>query len=811
LGLYQSGCSSAPQPDERGGVSTSALGSFNVLTRGYDNTGARANVSETILTVANVHTPYFRKLFKMHVDDRVYAQILYASAVTISGTSQNVVYVLTANNTLYAFNADTGSFISGVNFNGAYRPPTHSEVGDVPGKGGDPDFPGNVGAISTPVIDGTTGTMYLVTHTLENGAGVFRLRALDMTTGNDRAGSPVVITARGFNPQYENQRASLALFHGSSQTTVYFGFGAYADGGPWHGWLMAYDATTLAQTGTFNSTPTGLYGGIWQSGAAPAIDSSGYVYVATGNGDWDGVKNFGESVIRLAPRTLTVASFFTPYNWSNLNSADFDLGVTGPTLLPGSNTWLAQGSKEGKVYFLQNTALGGIHMGSDSVYWFQATHDTCGAPCNGDGPLMFSGTVLWNSPSGLNVYAWGQGDYPRDYRVDPTHRTSVAQPAAAQLRSYGGSMSLSSNGSQVGTGILWATTPVGVPPPQNSAQGPGVLYALRAEYLPQTLYSSSNLARDATGWYANFNPPVVANGKVYVPAFVDASGSTDVYAYGTVPATTVGIFRPANTPNNHTTEGQWLLRNSNSDGGPDSTFYYGGQSDIPVVGDWTGSGVTTIGVFRPANTPDNPTTQGQWLLRNSNTPGSPDINFYYGAPGDIPVVGDWTGSGVTAIGVFRPANTPNNSDSRDLFLLRNSNTPGPPDFTVYFGPSGASNDIPVTGDWIGGGITAVGVFRQANNTNNPTTQGQWLLRYTNTTGDPDNTFYYGAPGDLPVAGSWTRNGKSTVGVFRDANSAYNMTNNSQFLLRNANGPGSPDIIVNYAALGGPAVVGGWKL
>jgi hypothetical protein len=806
LGLYQSGCSSALRPDERVGVNTSALGSFNVLTRGYDNTGARANVSETILTEDNVHTPYFRKLFSMHVDDRVYAQILYASAVTISGTSQNVAYILTANNTLYAFNADTGAALWSVNFNGAYRPPTSTDVGArVPG-----DFPGNIGALGTPVIDGTTGTMYLVTHTEENGVGVYRLRALDMTTGNDRAGSPVVIGAPGFDPQYESQRASLALFRDSSHTTVYFGFGSYGDRGTWHGWLMAYDATTLARTGAFNSTRTLAGGGIWQSGAAPAIDSLGNVYVATGNGDWDGVNNFGESVIRLASRTLTVLSFFTPYNWSTLNGGDLDLGVTGPTLLPGSTTQLVQGSKEGKVYLLNDTNLGGMHSGGDTQIplWFTATQDTCGG-C-GYGPLMFSGTVLWNSSSGLNLYAWGQGDYPRAYQINTATKTVATLPSAQGLRSLGGSMSLSSNGSQFGTGILWATTPVGVPPPSTAAQGPGVLYALNADDISETLYSSNDHAADATGWYANFSPPVVANGKVYVPAFTDTSGNTVVSVFGTVPATTIGVFRPANTTNNNTTSDQWLLRNSNSGGNPDFNFYYGAPGDIPVVGDWTGSGVTTIGVFRPANTPYNNTTSAQWLLRNSNGGGNPDFNFYYGAPGDIPVVGDWTGSGVTTIGVFRPANTPYNSTSTDQWLLRNSNSGGNPDFNFYYGASGATSDIPVVGAWTGV-YTAIGVFRPANTTNNNTTSGQWLLRYSNTTGNPDITFYYGAPGDQPVAGSWTRNGTSTVGVFRPANSTYNNTSNAQWLLRNLNFPGNPDINVYYGGAGDRPVVGGWKL
>jgi hypothetical protein len=170
-----------------------------------------------------------------------------------------------------------------------------------------------------------------------------------------------------------------------------------------------------------------------------------------------------------------------------------------------------------------------------------------------------------------------------------------------------------------------------------------------------------------------------------------------------------------------------------------------------VVGDWDGNGTTTIGVFRPTGTQFNQTTQDQWLLRNSNTAGNPDISLSYGAPGDQPVVGDWDGNHTTTIGVFRLANTPYNMTASPQWLLRNSNTAGNPDLAFYYG---APEDIQIAGDWDGNGTTTVGVFRPTGTPFNQTTGDQWLLRNSNSFGNPDVTFYYGGSGDRPVSGNW---------------------------------------------------------
>ena len=165
-----------------------------VLTRNYNNQRTGANLSETILTTSNVNTNTFGKVFQISVDDQVYAGMLYVPGLTIAGGTHNVVYVATVNNTVYAFDADTGgASLWQRNFNGTGRPTTRAEVGQACGTYN--DFSGNIGIIGTPVIDGSSNTIFFVTRTVEGSATVQRLRALDIATGNDRANSPQVIQA----------------------------------------------------------------------------------------------------------------------------------------------------------------------------------------------------------------------------------------------------------------------------------------------------------------------------------------------------------------------------------------------------------------------------------------------------------------------------------------------------------------------------------------------------------------------------------------------------------------------------------------
>jgi hypothetical protein len=244
-----------------------------VLTRAYDNQRTGANLSEKTLKPSNVNSGHFGKLFMLPVDDQIYAGLLYAANVRIAGGRHNVLYVATVNNSVYAFDADRfGAPLWYRNFNGDGRPTRNTEVGQAC-KDGYKDFIGNIGIIGTPVI-GPGSTMYFVTRTVEGAGTVQRLHAIDITTGTDRPQSPQIIEAMvpgigdgsgnsmvSFNPVTANQRPALSLANG----TLYIGWASFCDTRPYHGWMISYDPSTLAQTGVLNTSPNGNMAGIWMS------------------------------------------------------------------------------------------------------------------------------------------------------------------------------------------------------------------------------------------------------------------------------------------------------------------------------------------------------------------------------------------------------------------------------------------------------------------------------------------------------------------------------------------------------------------
>jgi hypothetical protein len=521
-----------------------ALGTFNVWTRSYNNQRTGANVSESILTPATVNAAGFGKLFQLAVDDQVYAQPLYLSGVSIPNKGvHNVVYIATVNNTVYAFDADTGGaplWRQPFNFNGGHAP-SKTEVahGQACG-GGYRDFSGKIGIVGTPVIDTSTLTMYFITRTVE-GAGltqmVYRRVAIDVRTGDHKFNSPQPLFAGGtqpaaFDPWFHNQRAGLGL----SQGKVYVAFAAYCDTGPYHGWVIAFNAANVAQAATFlnvtphaspEGDPNGVgksMGGIWQAGSAPAIDGKGFVYVTTGNGYYNQQsQDWGQTLLKLKPGTLGYEDNFTPSNVDRLNGdgADMDFGSAGPSLLPGS-TQVVSGGKDGRIYLRPTTNMG--HLADIDIAGFQAVDP--------DGVRnlthhIHNGVVLWTGPTGLNLYVWGENDFLRLYSFNP--RTQTFNKPALAVGSIlppngmpGGIMALSADGSKAGTGILWATTPS-----QGNANNqvrPGILRAFNAETLA-LLWESTSPGDDIME-LSKFNPPLVANGKVYVASF---SGVVSVF------------------------------------------------------------------------------------------------------------------------------------------------------------------------------------------------------------------------------------------------------------------------------------------
>lgn len=542
--------------------------SVHVLTQHNNNSRTGSNLLERILTTENVREATFGKLFERSVDGFIHAQPLYVQGVVLPGKGQrNVVYVATEADKVYAFDADDfkeeaplwiavlGTPEANVKKSTAYRSPTW-------------------GITSTPVIDLASETLYVLARSTTPKRGYY-LHALDLKDKSEKFGGPVFIEARraGFDPDIHLQRPALLLSKGA----IYIGFGSYADGGPYHGWLFAYDATTLKQLSVWNATPTGVGGGLWQSGQGPASDSTGAVFVAIGNGTWtstsSAAQNYGNSVVKfkLDPSGLAVVSWFTPGNVEFLNACDTDLGSAGPLLLPGSNLLVA-GGKEGFLYVLDRTNLGGFRappagfvqncngrpssaapLDPQVVQSFQAVHPKIdfsnvhgGLPsanevCT-DNHNIHGSPVYWNGPDGPHLYVWGENERLWAYRwvggkltsgkatspslyvgskadtkpLEP-EEVSCAGGAGYSGGMPGGFLSISAWGDKKGNGILWAYHPLG---DANGNTRPGVLYAFDASDVTKLLWhSKQNAARDDVGYFAKFNYPTIANGKVYLATF----------------------------------------------------------------------------------------------------------------------------------------------------------------------------------------------------------------------------------------------------------------------------------------------------
>jgi hypothetical protein len=503
-------------------------GKVDLLMRAYNRQRTGANLKETQLTTANVTAEKFGKLHELDVDDQVYAQILYVSDLSIAGETCDVIYVATVNNTVYAFDAHTaGAPLWQRNFNGGGRPTLNTEVGGncQPYR----DFSGNIGIVGTPVIDRASHTMYFVTRGAVNGKNIQTLRAIDIVTGNDKPNgernieAEVAGTGDGslggklkFDPLIENQRLALTLANG----LVYMGWSGFCDTGDYHGWFMAYDAKTLEQAAVLNITPDGLAGGLWQAGAGPVVDDDGNLFLVTGNGDYDGSKNLGQTVIKLDGKALKVLDHFAPSNYSRLNQEDWDLGSSGPTWLPGTQQIVTAG-KEGKLYLLDMAHLGAMKLGDTQIpQHFQAVSQTVRPNSTHH---MHNAVTVWDGPDGLHMYVSGENDYLASYRYNPQSSTFDLPPAKVSevlppLGMPGGMMTLSADGAKAGSGIVWVTTPRAGDANQNVT--PGILRAYNAESL-ELLWDSSSDADDVHN-FAKFNNPTVVNGKVYVASFSNA-------------------------------------------------------------------------------------------------------------------------------------------------------------------------------------------------------------------------------------------------------------------------------------------------
>jgi hypothetical protein len=430
------------------------------------------------------------------------------------------VYAATEHDSVYAWDADGLS--AAPLWKASFIDPANG-ITTVPAvdTGEDMDIIPEIGITGTPVIDATGGTLYVVAKTKEvSGATtnyVQRLHALDIATGAEKFGGPVVIQASvpgtgsgssggqvAFDALRQNQRPALLLANG----IVYIAFASHGDHPPWHGWVLGYSATTLQQVMAYNVTANGLGGGIWHSGGGLASDAAGNVYFVTGNGTFDadsGGVDYGDSFVKLSPAGVVV-DYFTPHNQAALNTANFDLGSSGILLLPdqpGAHPRLAlSAGKNETIHMVDRDNMGHFRQANDNQIVQSLVNifpNGTPEPGNYNAPVYYNNTVYFG-PVNDSVMAFRMTNGLLS--VSPTSRT-------AEIYTYaGGAIAVSANGTN--SGILWGVQ-------RNGSVAPGGLRAYDANDLTVQLYNSDQAGtRDTLDVAAKFSVPLIANGKVYI-------------------------------------------------------------------------------------------------------------------------------------------------------------------------------------------------------------------------------------------------------------------------------------------------------
>ncbi|HXE12539.1 MAG TPA: LamG-like jellyroll fold domain-containing protein [Bryobacteraceae bacterium] len=486
-----------------------------------DNFRTGQNLNETVLTPLNVSQTQFGKLASYALDGIAFASPLYVANVNVPGKGfHNMIFVATEHDSVYAFDADglSSSPIWKVSFLNPASGVTTVPAADTGETG---DIPTEIGITGTPVIDSSTSTLYVVAKTKEVSGGttnyVQRLHALDIATGAEKFGSPVVLQASvpgsgdgaqgsvvPFVSLRENQRPGLLLSNG----VVYIAFASHGDQRPWHGWVLGYNATSLQQVMAYNVTPNDYGGGIWQGGCALAADDAGNIYFVTGNGAFDvntGGSDYGDSFVKLQPNG-TVADYFTPHDQASMDAGNLDLGSGGSALLldqsgPYAHLIVSAG-KGGTVYVVNRDNMGHYNAGNDDQIVQVLPNIFQGGtpePGNFSSPVYFNGYIYFsaiNTP--LEAFQMTNGLLS----TSPVSQTP-------ETYSYpGGTMALSAN--QTSNGILWTVQRTG-------SSSPGVLRAYDATNLAIELYNSGQAGtRDTLDVAAKYSIPLVANGKVFV-------------------------------------------------------------------------------------------------------------------------------------------------------------------------------------------------------------------------------------------------------------------------------------------------------
>ena len=482
----------------------------------YERTGA--NLQELILHPSNVNAASFGKLFSRKVDASVYALPLIIPNLSIAGERRNVLFVATMGNTVYAFDADDPARTE------AYW----SKNLGTPAAGDSWIGPIHHGILSTPFIDVSSGTLYTVTLQRKGKESNLFVHALDIHDGTPKYNSPQLLSfpfARAetlTNVKGAIQRVGLLM----RDDVLYIAFANIVpDPQDQHwsqeGFVQSFDARDLSKRlAVFQSTPTGRKGGIWQAGRGIPSDRAGNIYIATAGGSYDGITNFGSSVLRFAPRSLKIIDWFTPSNHEFLFLENIDISAGGVTLIPNSQLMFA-GGKEGVIYLLNREAMGKLEgENSKPIQRFKATNGCGQTDC-----AQTLGTAFWARKNDGVLYVWDRLDALRAYDLMDERFSTTPSAVNKEKPGMNGGPSVSANGSDIGSGIVWGAT---TQSKKNGGLAPGTLRAFRASNIGQELYNSDmNAARDALGDFTKFAPPVVANGKVYV-----STQSKAVVVYG---------------------------------------------------------------------------------------------------------------------------------------------------------------------------------------------------------------------------------------------------------------------------------------
>jgi hypothetical protein len=472
----------------------------------YERTGA--NLHEWILNPANVDPTHFGKVFARTVDDSVYALPLIVPNLNIAGQPRNVLFVATMGNTVYAFDADDPARVE----------PYWSRNLGTPAPGNSWIGPAHHGILGTPFIDVPTGTLYVVTLSAKGSEHNLWVHALDIFNGAPKYNSPQLLSfpfagaETLTNVKGALQRAGLLVLN----DVLHIAFANIVpDPNDQHwsqeGFVQTFNARDLRQRlAVFQTTPTGRKGGIWQGGRGIASNGHDSVYISTAGGFYDGVTNFGSSILKFAAGSLKLQDWFTPNDHEFLFLQNIDLSAGGITLIPNSHLMFA-GGKEGVIFLLNQDNMGKLEGATGGpVQRFKATNGCGQKDC-----AQTLGTAFWARKNDGVLYVWDRNDVLNAYDFVNGRFVTPASAVTAEKPGMNGGPTVSANGSDVASGIVWAATTQST---KSGGLAPGTLRAFRGSNIAQEIYNSGrNGARDALGDFTKFAPPVVANGKVYVP------------------------------------------------------------------------------------------------------------------------------------------------------------------------------------------------------------------------------------------------------------------------------------------------------